>query len=437
MGSASSVGKSSGLTEEQVCIVQEHLEEILSSRAFYGSKRNQEFLRLLVTHALEGDLDGLRERMIGAELFGRPVSYDTGNDSVVRVRASEVRKKLAAYYAESGARQETVRIELSSGSYVPHFHFPEQPENHCAEPPTAQPAGFDPALAQEAARMSASPQEHAEPSSAAEQDHPPRRRRWLFPGGWAMAGMAILIIAILALTVRGWKEQAQKAAAGRGIRSIAILPLENISSDSGQEYFADGITEELINDLGQVPNLRVISLTSSMSYKGTHKTLPTIARELGVDGVLEGGILREGNQVRISVQLIDATADRLVWAHTYMRSLNDVPSWQGEVAQTVAEQISIELTPQQHALLSRELAVDPRAQDLYLHGILLRDADQCEQAIGYFEQAIRLSPGYAQPHSALASCYGRLGEAGRMPYESAFTHQKEEALRAIVTALTS
>src|ERR1700733_4352141 len=120
---STSLGGSQELSPQQVVLVREHLEEVLSSRTFAGSKRTQDFLRLIVRHTLEGDIDGLRERMIGAEMFGRPVSYDTGSDSVVRVRASEVRKKLALYYSEAKRDHLSVRIELPSGSYVPQFRF--------------------------------------------------------------------------------------------------------------------------------------------------------------------------------------------------------------------------------------------------------------------------------------------------------------------------
>ncbi len=424
MSSTPSLGKSELLTSDQKLLVQKHLEEILSSSAFAGSKRTQAFLRLIVTHTLEGDLDSLRERMIGAELFGRPVSYDTGNDSVVRVRASEVRKKLASYYSNAGRQPQPVRIELPSGSYVPRFHFEaglrREPASHPGTHSADTSALAEPVSTTPAAEAS-SPhtlESHDLPSSV----HPVSR--------WKIISLFVALVLLVASGLVFWMWK-RNTGSHKGIHSIAILPLQNLSDVSGQEYFADGITEELINDLGQVPNLRVISLTSSMSYKGTHKTLPEIARELSVDGVVEGGILREDNQVRISVQLIDATADRPIWAHTYVRGLTNVPSWQGEVAEAIAEQISIQLTPQQHARLSHEPSVNPQAQDLYLHGILLREADQCGQAIDFFNRAIDLSPNYAQAHSALASCFGRLGESGHLPYKTAFTRQKEEALKAI------
>jgi TolB-like protein/Flp pilus assembly protein TadD len=219
--------------------------------------------------------------------------------------------------------------------------------------------------------------------------------------------------------------------ARREIRSIAILPLKNLSGVAAQEYFADGMTEELINDLGQVSTLRVISLTSAMSYKGTKKTLPEIAHELAVDGVVEGGVLREGNQVRISAQLIDARTDRPIWANTYARDMTSVLAWQGEVAQAIADEISTKETPQEQARLARKRPIDPEAQDLYLHGMLQLDADDCKSAINYFHQAVVKNPNYAQAHAELAVCYGRMGESGRMSYTEAFSKQKIEAARAV------
>ena len=399
---------------EQIALVRRHLDAILSSHAFAGSRRTQDFLRLIVGHALDGDVDNLRERMIGAEMFGRPVGYDTGSDSVVRVRASEVRKKLALFYSETIHENHQVRIELPSGSYVPRFNFePTQDPPPISVPQPAQ---------------AATPQVQLNSAPPIQPKATPAVQLFTLRF-FALAAFA-LSLAILA-GFFAFKRWFSASGSPKGIHSIAILPLENLSGSPDQNYFADGMTEELINDLGQVSTLRVISLTSSMSYKGTKKSLPQIARELSVDGVVEGGVLREGAQARVSVQLIDARNDRPIWAHTYVRDLSSASSWQGEVAQAIADEVSSDVTPQQQAQLKHESAVDPAAQDDYLHGILSREADDCKQAIADFDRAIARDPSYAQAHSALASCYGLLGESGRMPYEQAFAMQKSEALKAI------
>jgi TolB-like protein/Tfp pilus assembly protein PilF len=424
------------LTPEQLGLVRDHLKEVVHSHAFAGSKRAQDFLQLIVGHALEGEVDSLRERMIGAEMFGRPVDYDTGSDSVVRVKATEVRKKLAQFYLENEGKCH-VRIELPIGSYVPRFLF---------ESPSAAPSNNGPGIARPtetpvaAPKPDAAPNQEIPPPAAVATEVPvePGPQAAKLPRNiasrsgslrWTLGIVAALLLFVaVAAALLIWR---RAGANGSQIRSIAILPLKNLSGDPAQDFFADGMTEELINSLGQVSTLRVISLTSSMSYKGTRKKLPEIAKELAVDGVVEGSVLREGNQVRISAQLIDAKTDRPVWAHEYVRDMTSVLALQGEVAQAIADEIRITMTPQEQARLARSRPIDPEAQDLYLHGILQLDADDCSSAVDYFQKALAKYPNYAQAHAAMATCYGRMGESGRMAYNEAFTRQKAEATRAI------
>jgi TolB-like protein len=408
-------GEQEILSPQQRALVRQHLERILVSHSFSSSKRTQDFLRLIVEHALDGELENLKERMIGAEMFGRPVTYDTGSDSVVRVRATEARKKLALYYSE--AHDDPVRIEIPSGSYVPRFSFPVPSAPHpvtvASDEHVLPPMEPAPVL--------------TPPASIPDV---PLRRPGFLRRSWRQFVLGTSLFLLLAGFFL-YSKLHEDSIAGRGIHSIAILPLENLSGTPAQDYFADGLTEELINNLGQVSTLRVISLTSSMSYKGSKKKLPDIARELNVDAVVEGGVLREGDQVRISAQLIDARTDRPVWAHTYDRNITDVLSWQGEMAQAIAAEITTKVTPQEQARLARKADIDPAAQDFYLRGILARENGDCAPATDLFRQAIAISPAYAQVHSALASCYGMLGESGHMPYEKAFTSQKAEAVKAI------
>ena len=411
-------GESAVPNPEQVGLIRLHLKQVLASHVFAGSKRTQDFLELIVTHALEGEFDQLRERMIGAEMFGRPVGYDTGSDSVVRVKATDVRKKLAQYYAEA-KEPPPVRIELPSGSYVPRFHFD-------GPPGAARPGNMEiaPPAAHTPQPESPPPAEH----SIAKEGAPVASAR---ANSRLLAGIALAIAVLAAIGFAGYAKWFSGPHLASEIRSIAILPLKNLSGDPAQDYFADGMTEELINDLGQVSTLRVISLTSSMSYKGTRKNLPQIAHELAVDAVVEGGVLRAGNQVQISAQLIDARSDRPIWARTYERDFTSGLAWQGEVAQAIADEISTNVTPQEQARLARNRPIDPEAQDLYLRGLLQLDADDCRSAVDYFDKAIWKNPKYAQAHAALANCYGRMGESGRMAYGEAFTRQKTEASKAI------
>jgi TolB-like protein/Flp pilus assembly protein TadD len=432
-----------GLTPAQIGLVRQHLESVTKSHAFAGSKRTQDFLQLIVEHALAGEVDSLRERMIGAEMFGRPINYDTGSDSVVRVKATEVRKRLAQYYLETGEKL-AIRIELPSGSYVPRFIFEPQaakPQARAVPVPIPQYAStavypsvseslpvpeqtFSHAVAPPAGRLRMASE--TEPSAPGTTLGKKRRHARLTVAGIAF-GFAVLAV----LGYVGFEKWYGDSHARPEIRSIAILPLKNLSGDPGQDYFADGMTEELINDLGQVSTLRVISLTSAMSYKSTKKTLPEIARELSVGGVVEGSVQREGSQVRVSAQLIDARTDRPIWAHTYVRDMTSVLALQGAVAQAIADEISTKVTPQEQARLARRRPIDPEAQDFYLHGMIELDADDCKGAIENFNQAVARNPNYAQAHAALANCYGRLGESGRMAYKDAFQKQKSEATEAV------
>ncbi len=428
-GHPSLAGEPAVPSPAQAGLIRLHLKQVLASHAFAGSKRTQDFLELIVTHALEGEFDRLRERMIGAEMFGRPVSYDTGSDSVVRVKATDVRKKLAQYYAET-KEHPAIQIELPSGSYVPRFHFGPL---EAAATSTAGAEGPTPAHGavvgpehHSRSGLHASVH-HSEETNEPGTEAAPKSRR----APRLLAGVALGAILVAAAGYAGFRKWFGDTHSQSEIRSIAVLPLENLSGDPAQEYFADGMTEELINDLGQVSTLRVISLTSAMSYKGTKKKLPEIARELAVDGVVEGGVLHAGNQVQISAQLIDARSDRPIWARTYVQDFNSGLAWQGEVAQAIADEISINVTPQEQARLARNRPIDPEAQDSYLRGLLQLDADDCRSAIDYFNKALAKNPNYAQAHAPLANCYGRMGESGRMAYKEAFTRQKAEAIRAI------
>ena len=390
---------------ERLGLVRDHLQDVFASKAFAGSKRAQDFLQLIVEHALAGRLDSLRERMIGAEMFGRRIDYDTANDAVVRVKATEVRRKLAQYYQES-TKPPLVRIELPSGSYVPKFHWESLPDPH----PDPHPGEAPPAP--------------PEPSASAAPGETFRQLR-------VVAGTLAALALIAAIGYVGFKVWPRRPAPEPEHHAIAVLPLQNLSGDPRQDYFADSMTEELITDLGQVSASRVISRTSTMTYKGTTKTLPQIARELGVDTVVEGSVLRQGKQVRITAQLIDARTDHHLWAHSYVRNLNDVLTLQAEVARTIADQIRIAVTPEERARLARPRTIDPEAQELYLQGMQSLDTGNPGRAIGYFEKAIDKDTNYAQAYAALADSYGWMGEAGWMPYSEAFPNERAAAVKAI------
>ena len=218
------------------------------------------------------------------------------------------------------------------------------------------------------------------------------------------------------------------------IESIAVLPLENLSGDPEQEYFADGMTEELITTLGQVSALRVISRTSVMRYKGTKKTLPEIARELNVDGIVEGTVLRSGNRVRVTANLLHAQSDHHLWANSYERNLGDVLTLQDEVARAIADQIKVKLTPQEHGRLARGRPINTEAHEAYLMGRYQwtrRTEESLNRSIQYFQKAIEKDPGYAPAYAGLADSYANLGDNGFRRPRDVFPVARAAAVRAL------
>jgi TolB-like protein/DNA-binding winged helix-turn-helix (wHTH) protein/Tfp pilus assembly protein PilF len=221
-----------------------------------------------------------------------------------------------------------------------------------------------------------------------------------------------------------------------GIRSLAVLPLENLSGDPSQDYFADGMTDQLITDLAQISALRVISRTSVMVYKGARKPLPEIARELNVGAVVEGTVLRSGDRVRITAQLIQAAADKHLWAETYEGNLRDALVLQTKVAQAIAERIRVELTPREQAGLRHLNEVDPDAYENYLKGRYFwnkRTANGLKTAIEYFDKAIAKDPTYAPAYSGLADSYALAGDwqYDVMTTKEALPKAKAAAMKAL------
>jgi TolB-like protein/DNA-binding winged helix-turn-helix (wHTH) protein/Tfp pilus assembly protein PilF len=220
------------------------------------------------------------------------------------------------------------------------------------------------------------------------------------------------------------------------IRSLAVLPLENLSADPSQEYFSDGMTDELITELGQFHELRVISRTSAMVYKGAHRPLPQIARELNVDAVVEGTVLRSGSRVRITAQLIRASTDKHLWAQSYEVELRDVLALQRKVALSIAGQIRIVLNPNEQSASAGPRALNAEAYEDYLKGRYFwnkRTGEGLKKAVDYFNQAIAKDPDYAQAYTGLADSYALMGDwqYGLLAPKEALPRAKAAAAKAI------
>src|SRR5271155_1957918 len=254
------------------------------------------------------------------------------------------------------------------------------------------------------------------------------------PRAFLAAGFLTLLVVVLAVWLA--RTGSPPISAARPLNSIAVLPLANLSGDPSQEFFADGMTDQLITDLAKVGSLRVVSRTSVMPYKGGKKSLPEIARELNVDAIVEGSITRSGQRVRVQAQLVQARTDHHLWAETYDRDLGDILKLQGEVANAVAGQVRAQLTPTQQALIRRAHAVNPEAYDAYLKGRLyfvneFTKPDSLKKAQHLFEEAIQKDPNFALAYAGLADTYVYLAFSGALQKESAY----QSAKRALGKAL--
>ena len=250
----------------------------------------------------------------------------------------------------------------------------------------------------------------------------------------SVIAVVVLIVITMMLNVGGWRDRFLTTNKTPKFESLAVLPLENLSADPAQEYFADGMTEELTTELAQISGLRVISRTSTMRYKGSKKPLPEIAKELGVDAVIEGSVERSGEEVRITAQLINARNDTHLWARSYHRNLRDVLAMQSEVARAIAEEISVQLTPQEQARFERARPVNTAAYEAYLRGLYhwnFHTPEEMQKAVGEYKRAIEIDPGYALAYVGLSNTYHLLPFNADTDPREAFPKAKEAALKAI------
>jgi len=235
------------------------------------------------------------------------------------------------------------------------------------------------------------------------------RRPWGLIAILFLASVVVLAGGLFFLHQRTEPDQVKTPTGPHEIHSIAVLPLDNYSGDPSQDYFAEGMTDELTSDLASISRLRVISRGSTMQFKGAHRPpTPQIAKVLNVDAVVEGSVRRLGDKVRITAQLIDAQTDRHLWAKTFERNSPDVLAMQGELASAIAQEINVRLTPQEQARLTTARQINPAAHDAYLKGryFFNRPSDEnLSKAITHFEEAIKLDPEFAPAYSGLSDAY--------------------------------
>lgn len=334
--------------------IRQQLEKIVASEIFAHSGRMSRFLRFVVEAALQGRAGEIKEYSIGVEVFDRPPSYDPRSEPVVRVEARRLRSKLEAYYQGEG-RNDPILIELPKGSYVPLFHQRE----------TAPP-------------------------------------RFTHRKAAAIAVAAVVLAGVVYWSARRAQRKGARTAA---ISSVAVLPFTDMSPQKDQEYFCDGLTEELIQELARVDGLRVAARTSAFQFKGKGVDIRRAGEQLKADAVVEGSVRKEGNKVRITAQLVSVADGYHLWSATYDREFADLFGIQEEISRSIATALRRELAGRS---LTTRYSRDPQAYDLYLYGRFYwrkTSPEAVAKARRYFEQAIEKDPRFALAYAGLADSY--------------------------------
>ena len=376
------VGSKTSWTEAEKTAIREQLDRMLSCELFAQANRQCRFLEYIVGGTISGQAGRLNQFVVGVDVFDRDADFDPITDSIVRVEAGRLRSKLAEYYSSVG-QNDPIIISLPKGGYGVHFevrdnvHFADQ-------------------LATE---------------------RTPRTIRNLLIALIVIIAVGALYVADVTSIKLGangesatdestsfestkcTQEDLEKQSTSP---FIAILPFDNMSADPDQEYFSDGITEDIITDVSTISGLAVISRHSTFVYKGHAISIREIGKNLCARYVLEGSVRKVGNQLRITAQLIDALTDTHLWADRYDHNFDDVFAIQGEVSRKIVSALKVQLTDQEESRLGHVGTSNSAAHDLFLRGrerFYLFTNDDIEQSLDLFSQAIKLDPNYAEAHA--------------------------------------
>ncbi|HLY20274.1 MAG TPA: hypothetical protein VKR61_23765 [Bryobacteraceae bacterium] len=367
--------------------VRAHLDKILSSNLFTGAERQSRFLRFIVEEALAGHQ--LKETLVGVEVFGRKPAYDPRLDGVVRVEAVKLRSRLKEYYESEGS-EDSVRIDLPKGGYLPCFEALHVPE---IEPPA------------------------------------PKRSRF---ADWRLivppVALAVLICGYLLA------RRPRPLSTAPGSSSIAVLPFVNLSSEKENEYFSDGLTDDLIDALTKVQGLRVVARGSAFQFKGKNPDIRAVGHQLNVANVLEGSVQRSGDRLRITAQLSTVADGYHVWSETYDRRVADVFAVQDEISRAIVQALEVHVAGDPRRRLVRSSTADLDAYNLYLQGRFHLNKWRPEAArkgIEYFQQAIAKDQRYAPAYAGMADCYTWLAVFGWTAANEAMPQARDAAHHAL------
>jgi serine/threonine-protein kinase len=367
--------------------VRSQLEKMLASRTFRTAEGQKSFLKYAVGEVLAGRASQIKEYLIGVEAFGRGDMFDPRLDPIVRTQARKLRARLVKYYATEGA-EDPIRIEFRKGSYAPTFE-------RMGDPPPAVEA----------------------PQVAVEETKPSETTVALpgrFTGTWKIAALsATLLAVVLALSLAFYAGHAKPSERTlETASSIAVLPFVNLNGDSANEFLSDGLTDDLIESLGQAPGLRVAGRASSFRFKGKSLSVREIGQQLKVHAILKGTVRVSGNNLRITAQLNNAADGHHLWSGSFERPTNDAREIQRDISTEVAAVLGARLvhggSDEKAAEIGNPASPTHDAYQNYLQGLYHWNklkADELQMAIGYFEKAIAADPTFARAYTALADCY--------------------------------
>jgi adenylate cyclase len=335
--------------------ILEHLGKVLSSQSFQGAERAAKLLRFMVEQTVSGQPDRLKEYTLGTEALGKGTSFDPRTDTIVRAEVARLRSRLDRYYATEGL-DDTVGIALPKGSYVPQF------------------------------------QERTRPAPATSPERPktgrPTRTIWFALAlGFAACAFAAAVVWDL------WRAPAPDSAV-----SIAVLPFANLSTEANQEFFSDGITDEISGALAKIPDLRVVGRSSAFQFKGANKDLRAVGQALGATHLIEGSVRQAGNRVRIAAQLIETTNGLQLWSASYDRELTDVFAIQEDIATAIAAALQMPLGVRQGERLVSNRTVHAESYQRFLQAkalVRVRGPKALTDAASLLEQVVSRDPDFA------------------------------------------
>jgi len=387
----------SGLPANEISAesIRAALEKILASPGFANAERISRFLRYTVEETLNGQTDKLKESLLGIDVFGRKPTYDPRVDAVVRTEAVKLRARLRDYYETEG-REDEIVIDLPKGGYIPAFrHREKSPAEVAQSPPIPE-------------------EQKARP--------------------WQPAAASLLVVAILATSIYLFSKARTHTAGASGpqLASIAVLPFADLSPDHDQEYFCDGMTEEIIDALAKINGFRVVARTSSFAFKGKQQDIREIGQKLNVATVLEGSVRKDGDRLRVTAQLNSVADGYHLWSETYERELKDVFAVQDEISRAIVNTLQLKLASQ--GKQPRPPSNNVEAYDLYLQGRYHWSrwrTEGAERSIDFFQQAIAKDPKYAAAYVGLADSYAWLGFFGALPPNEVMPKARQAALKAL------